>query len=283
MKFKYFGTAAAECWPGLFCSCENCKKAIKAGGRNIRSRSQALVNDDLLIDLPPDTYYHIIKDGLDLTKTRHIIITHSHDDHFYAPDLHRTYPPFAYNEKKEKISQLNIYGNEAVNIHAKDFENYQDILIFHEIHAFEKYNIGKYIVTPLKADHDYSQNCLIYIIEDITDSVRSKSKILYANDTGYFPDETWDYLQKNHSGNKKFDFVSLDTTNGMIESRIGHMGVDGCGDVKKRLIGMGAADNNAVFCYNHFSHNGGKIYDELVPIAGQAGFLVSYDGMELDI
>lgn len=275
MKFKYFGTAAAECWPGLFCSCDNCKRAMKAGGKNIRTRSQALVNDDLLIDLPPDTYYHVINYGLDLTKVKYMIFTHSHDDHFYVPDLHRTYPPFAYNENKENIPLINIYGNESINSHAKHFENHQDILCFNEIRAFEKFNVGEYTITPLKADHDYSQNCFIYIIED------EKSKIFYANDTGYFPEETWDYLQQ--SNNKKFNFVSLDTTNIMIDSQRGHMGINGCNSVKKRLIEIGLADDKTIFCFHHFSHNGGKIYDELVPIANEMGFLVSYDGMELEI
>jgi len=279
MKFKYLGTAAAECWPALFCSCDNCMRAKIAGGKNIRTRSQALINDDLLIDLPPDTYFHVIKNGLDLTKIKYMLITHSHDDHFYAPDLHRTYPPFAFNNKKENIPQINIYGNEEINNQAINFENHQDILCFNEIHAFEKFNIGEYNITPLKADHDYSQNCLIYIIEN------QKNKILYGNDTGYFPDETWDYLQEYHTdknpNNKKFDFISLDTTNIMIAASRGHMGINGCSEVKQRLIEIGAADNKTIFCFNHFSHNGGKTYDELVPIAEEMGFMVSYDGMEL--
>ena len=37
----------------MFCRCELCEKARALGGKNIRTRSQALVNDDLLLDLPP--------------------------------------------------------------------------------------------------------------------------------------------------------------------------------------------------------------------------------------
>lgn len=48
MKFQYFGTAAAEGWPALFCTCDNCRRAAKAGGRNLRTRSQAAVDDKLL-------------------------------------------------------------------------------------------------------------------------------------------------------------------------------------------------------------------------------------------
>jgi len=289
MKFKYFGTAAAEGFPGLFCSCEHCARAKKAGGKNIRTRSQALVNDDLLLDFPADTYHHVLANGLDLTKVRHIIITHNHEDHFYPKDLHMASPPFAHGINNQKISPINIYGNESVNSYAGEFENIKDIINFHEIRAFEKYNIGNYVITPLKADHDPSQNCFIYIIEVIeaieaieeTDEITGVKKILYGNDTGYFPEETWDYLCKNHTGVNKFDFVSLDATSIILDWRRGHMGIACGAEVRDRLTGTGAADNKTVFCYHHFSHNGAKTYDELVPVAKDMGFIVSYDGMEI--
>ena len=280
MKFKYFGTAAAEGFPGLFCSCEHCVRAQKAGGKNIRTRSQALVNNNLLIDFPADTYHHIIKDGLNLTKVKNIIITHSHEDHFYPKDLHMAYPPFAYGADKQKITPINIYGNESVNSYAGEFKT--EIVKFHEIYAFRELFIDNYVVTPLKADHDQSQNCFIYVIEDNINDISAK-KILYGNDTGYFPYETWDYLHENHTGSNKFDFVSLDATSIAIDCRHGHMGIDCGAEVRDRLVKMGSADDKTVFCFHHFSHNGAKIYDELVPIAKDMGFIVSYDGMEIDI
>lgn len=50
MKITYYGTAAGEAWPGVFCDCELCRKARMLGGKNIRTRSQALVNQDLLLE-----------------------------------------------------------------------------------------------------------------------------------------------------------------------------------------------------------------------------------------
>ena len=50
MRLTYLGTAAAEGFPAIFCNCEYCNEARRLGGKNIRTRSQALVNDDLLID-----------------------------------------------------------------------------------------------------------------------------------------------------------------------------------------------------------------------------------------
>lgn len=42
MKITYYGTAAGEAWPGVFCRCELCEKARALGGRNIRTRSRAV-------------------------------------------------------------------------------------------------------------------------------------------------------------------------------------------------------------------------------------------------
>ncbi len=45
MKLQYLGTAAAEGWPALFCDCYSCRRARIAGGRNIRTRSQAMLGE----------------------------------------------------------------------------------------------------------------------------------------------------------------------------------------------------------------------------------------------
>ena len=75
MKILYMGTAAAEGWPGLFCSCDVCSHARKAGGRNLRTRTQAMLDDDLLLDFPPDdldqrfpVFFQIIHDTAALSQ-----------------------------------------------------------------------------------------------------------------------------------------------------------------------------------------------------------------------
>jgi hypothetical protein len=58
MKFQYLGTAAYEGIPAFFCNCENCKKSRNIGGKAVRTRSQAIIDETLLIDFPADTYIH---------------------------------------------------------------------------------------------------------------------------------------------------------------------------------------------------------------------------------
>ena len=75
MKLQFLGTAAAEGIPSLFCQCDVCEKARARGDREIRSRSQAIVNDCLIIDLPCDTFYHATRFGIDLSRTRNFLIS----------------------------------------------------------------------------------------------------------------------------------------------------------------------------------------------------------------
>ena len=71
MKIRYLGTAAAEGWPALFCSCPICTHARIQGGKNLRTRTQAILDGELLIDFPPDTYCHALQYGLELAKNPH--------------------------------------------------------------------------------------------------------------------------------------------------------------------------------------------------------------------
>ena len=103
MKFQYLGTAAAEGWPAPFCQCSNCKNARIMRGKNLRSRPQVLINDDLLMDYGPDTFYHSIHYGLELDLVKTVLLTHSHSDHFYPLQLILRAAPYAYTEMKNAV------------------------------------------------------------------------------------------------------------------------------------------------------------------------------------
>ena len=79
------------------------------------------------------------------------------------------------------------------------------------------------------------------------------------------------------------DFVSFDCTFVTLPGSGGHLGLDTCIQTRDALAGKGIIDKSTILCINHFSHNGGPIYDELVPIAEKDGFLTAYDGMEINI
>ena len=109
MRIRYLGTAAAEGFPAVFCNCAACKMARELG--ELRTRSQVLIDETLLVDLPPETYYHTVRVGIDLSAVSHLLVTHSHTDHFYAQELVNRGYKFAYGMRAKT---LRIYGDETV-------------------------------------------------------------------------------------------------------------------------------------------------------------------------
>lgn len=87
MKIRYWGSAAAEGVPGIFCHCPVCREARAKGGRFVRARTQAVIDDALLVDLGADTYLNSVRFGFDLSQIGDVLITHAHSDHFYPHEL----------------------------------------------------------------------------------------------------------------------------------------------------------------------------------------------------
>jgi phosphoribosyl 1,2-cyclic phosphate phosphodiesterase len=274
MKIQYLGTAAAEGWPALFCKCEACERARKLGGKNIRTRSQSIIDGKLLIDMPPDTYSHALKYGVDFSCLQDILITHSHEDHFYPLDIILKAPPYAHGGEAKNI---NIYGNNVIVNMLKEAMKLSGIpsicnyITPIQVEPFVQFTAGEYKVTPLLADHIPNENCYIYIIE------KDGKRLLYAHDTGIFPEKTWDYLNEI-----RLDAVSLDCTFVMRNNERGHMGLPNASEVRQRLLSKGCADSNTRFIINHFSHNGNKTHEELSDSAEKFGFLTAYDGMTVE-
>lgn len=279
MKIKYLGTAAAEGIPALFCNCRTCTEARKRGGRNIRTRSQALIDNKILIDFNADTYMHTINGNVDLSKIDYCLVTHAHEDHLYVNDLGCRIPGFSNLGNEKPFMMYGTYGVVAkINGYINSrLLNPKGIVEVCEIKPYEPFMVENYKVTALNAWHDVRAFPVIYMIENPMGKT-----LLYAHDTNYFFDEVWDYLKENKPN---FDFVSLDCTDANTPELdyVGHMNLNDCKKVKNLLLEMGCAHKGTVFCLNHFSHNGTDVlYEEFSEIAEKSGFVVSYDNMEVE-
>lgn len=278
MKFRYLGTAAAEGVPGIFCTCENCKRARHIGGRAIRTRSQAVIDDRILIDFPADTYDHCIRLGLDLSLCEACIVTHRHSDHLYPADLELLIPGFSHMPEGYHLA---FFGSTPV-LEALRPEVDRPALAksglvsLTEITPFVPFRVGNYEITPLPAVHDAKSGAVIYMISD------GEKTVLYGNDTDYFSEEVWEYFAKV---SPKFDLVSLDCTNGLKPmDYVGHMNLELNAKIRCRMLENGYADEKTRFVCQHFSHNApGALYDDMLPYAAKEGFAVAYDGLEIEI
>lgn len=268
MKLTYLGTAAAEGFPALFCNCKYCVEARALGGKNIRTRSQSLVNDDLLIDFPADTYHHFLENGIEGDKIKYLIITHAHADHLYATDLYNRHGCYAHNMR---VPTLEVFCSGSTASHIGQPPNVKVTVL----EPFKSVEFGDYRVTALPARHMPNGEPFFYIIENCGKT------LLYAHDTGYFFEEVFDFIKEN---NIRFDMVSLDCTNVdiAIPDTGSHMGFPNIGRVLERLEAFGAVDSKTVKCVNHFSHNGNPLHEHLCSRAAEYGYLVSYDGCKVD-
>jgi len=277
MKFQYLGTAAAEGIPALFCDCDICREAARRGDRELRMRSGALVNDNLLIDLSPDLYAAKLQFQLDLTGVRNAIITHAHSDHFDREMMGFFTPTCAHIAKTGDL--FHLWGSaytasawkeytSAMQMKEPVLENY---VVFHEIKPFETVEIEGVRVTALKARHSCPES-LIYILE------QGDARLFYGNDTGPLHEETWAYLAAHKE--RPFTTVSLDSTMGHPENHYyGHMSLKENIQTKERMLAEGIADANTRFICHHFSHNALCLHRETVDFMKPHGFDVAYDGL----
>lgn len=272
MELQYWGTAASEGWPALFCDCEACRTARALGGKNIRTRSQALVDNTLLLDFPADTYWHSIRYNTDLSCLKNILITHSHEDHLYPLDLILKATPYAHGG----APCLTIYGNDVVTAmirRAMEQSAMPEIGQFLHpvtVEPFCPFAVEDYTVTALPADHIPEEKCYLYLIR------HGDKTLLYAHDTGIFPDATWRYLKAQQL---HLDAVSIDCTFVLRSNERGHLGLPNVLDVRKHLTALGCTDERTFFIINHFSHNVPATHEELSAEAGKYGILTAYDGM----
>lgn len=272
MKIQFLGTAAAEGFPAVFCNCEYCQKARELGGKNIRTRSQALINDDLLLDFPADTYHHFLENKIEGDKIKYLFITHSHGDHLYPGDLRLHGHVYAHNMREELFQ---VYCGSGAYEKISDAGWLPQGIEVNVIEPYRTVTVGDYEVTALPARHAKGDGALFYVI-------RGEKTILYAHDTGYFYDEVFAFMEAK---GMVFDMISLDCTN--VEIPItdegSHMGVDNVARVLKRLEEIGAVTDKTIKYVNHFSHNGNPQHHILEGLVAKYGCNVSYDGCCVEV
>jgi phosphoribosyl 1,2-cyclic phosphate phosphodiesterase len=167
-----------------------------------------------------------------------------------------------------------VYGNDKVYDRADKAlrgEWQRNRLQFIPIHPFREIVLEPGIrATPLLAAHDPSEACVNWLVE------AGGRSFLQAHDTGWWKDETWEYL-----ATRKLDVVVMDCTNGRIDNERGHMGCEAVHRAKQKLEQQGTLAEGNRFIATHFSHNGGWLHSDLEAFFGPRGIEVAYDGMSV--
>lgn len=277
MKVTILGTAAAEGIPALFCNCETCRRARAAGGRDYRTRTQALIDDDLVIDFPPETFVHLSQAGTDASGIRTVLVTHTHSDHFYPTELFNRNRAYAHNPTAETVD---FYGSAYAAEYAAGIFGSKALagrVRFRSVRPYETFAAGRYTVTALPAIHTHPEQSLLYLIES------DDGALLWGTDSAYFGGD-YGILAFLARRGVKLDMVCLDCTRALCEPDPGrHMNAVQVAALVGEMRGLGLTDERSFVTATHFSHNGGATYDDLCAFFAPHGIEVAYDGMCVEV
>jgi phosphoribosyl 1,2-cyclic phosphate phosphodiesterase len=280
MQLTFLGTAAANAFPEPFCQCDNCQRARALGGRSLRKRSAALVNDDLLIDLGPDILTAANLYGRPLTAVRFCLQTHGHADHMDPSHLLSRSPGFGV----VGAPRLHLYASRgtlrwaARQLEADcapsslfDAEAGERLnLELHPVEAGQSFLAGPYQVTAFAAHHDPSVEPLLYAM------ATGERTLFYGADTGVLPEETW---RAFHQHKLRFDLVILDHTYGPDELSSDHLSARQVVAHLARMREEGLLAPGARALATHIAHEGNPPYPDLVAFATEHGYEIAYDGL----
>lgn len=236
MLLRFLGTSAGELYPGLWCRCRGCQSA-RSGDPNDRRQSAALFIDPgdlpraegdqaagILIDFPSEIADQAHRHHLELPELRHLLMTHSHGDHWHpyllrwrlrptelcgagdAAPLEIGGPRFTH------LPTLHIWGNTAVEaVLRRELGDHLTpyALEYHLIRSGDEFAVGDFAVTALQANHDVGrEDALHYILQN------GGRTILYGLDGDAFLPETREKLRSF-----RFDVVIMESTYGLGDGR----------------------------------------------------------------
>lgn len=288
MKITFLGSGAAEGIPAIFCNCEVCKTA--RAEKRMHTRCQVLVNEDLLVDFPPDTYYRALANGVDLSLVQYALITHSHSDHFYPEDFVMRGLWSSYGLR----SPLRVYGSGAVArkiarlgagfpagkreyqpvAECNGYTVYPQSTEYLTVRPYSKTRAGRYTFFALPSEHIPKEPSYMYAISD-----GDGKSFLFLCDTAYPSREALDFLQKTGFC---ADVAAYDATFGLQKPGYGHMNLEDDRRLKQELLHRGIAKRDTLHVLTHISHNVAKNLKDFLSEA-EKDFLVARDGLTLEV
>lgn len=268
MTIRLLGTGGADGIPALFGDDPVSNWAREHGGREIRTRAAAVIDEGLKIDLPPENAAQLFDNGLRATDWDLLLFTHSDDDHLTLSELQ--YAVYPFTERFEV--PFPIYANATVLDEIR--RRYPDWPIdLCEVRSFETFESSGYRISPLRARHTPGEDCVNYLIE------RDGRRLVYATDTGVWSDETFEFLIGT-----QVHLLVLECTNAFQPSTyLGHLDMEGFSYMIKRLRSSGVLANDSRVITTHHSAAGGARHCDLPSALAPLGAEPGYDGMLLEV
>ncbi len=291
MKITFLGTAAAEGYPDPFCRCDNCEGARKIGGRALRKRAAALVDDQLLIDFGPDLLPASQMHGIPLADIRWAAQTHAHDDHLFPDnfiyrtdrclakgvhDIEYAVSPYVARTIKDALVHHFTSGDDLEKNHFPSFR--MDLVIQRQ---WETVELGPYELLAIPAIHAPGTEARILGIRRKSGLLhRGGRSLLYATDTAPMPEGTWERVAEE---GWTFNLVAMDCTHGTKQHSAVHHSLASMQQERERMREAGVLTNDARFIAHHFTHHSTPLPDELDRLGREGDYEIAHDGMTAEV
>lgn len=287
MKLTFLGTGAGEGYPGYWCECPHCTYARKHRGKNLRTNSSMVIDEELLIDIGPSCFDNAARFGVNLSKIKTLLVTHPHEDHLQPQHLYwrntdESLLPLTYVEKMRhggprftNIPQLNIYGNSFVmETLGKSLDDMEELKInLHEIKEGKEEKTDGYRILPVRGNHGSQQGFShSYIIQ------KDEKTLLYALDSGSYDEDQFALIQEY-----QYDAVIMEGTTGLNEQYGGHMCLVNNIRIRERLKENKCLRENSRFLLTHLSPHWCPPHDWYESIVASEGLELAYDGLQIEI
>lgn len=176
-----------------------------------------------------------------------------------------------------ELLPLTIYGNVKVVERCRSFlreigSKYNLRLETQKLKVFEPVRLDERTKAhPLQAAHCYDEeSAFVFVLE------RDEFAIAYLADTGWLPDETFDYLR-----HFSLDLAVVDATFGLSSATDEHMNLEQARKLRERLLCKGVLKEQGFFTVTHLSPRWTPPHRLLEPTLKQDGITGGNDGLWL--
>lgn len=287
-RLIFLGTGASEAIPAAFCRCPHCQKARRDGGHDRRTRSAFRIDSRHQIDFGPDSAAQMASLGLDAFGLEHVLITHTHDDHFDVAELlardcafpASTAPLHIYLCSDGLDWARNLFRSYTGALSVQEEKKFFDIYRLVPVAYFQTFTAGALKATAIQANHrgfGAREWGLNYLVE-----LPDGRSLLYATDTGWYGEQTWEFL----SGCKA-DIVILEATFGGDTQRDphpkGHLDVRSALLTLERMEAIGFVSDDTRLYATHINHKHGLMHADMQAAFDHSRFpvTVAYDGLTI--
>jgi len=175
MQVLFLGTGAAEGVPAAYCRCDDCRGVRERGGIEIKSRSSLRIGDHHQVDVAPDHYWQMLRCDTDMFSVEHLLISHSHEDHFDLAGITDKEMSVETNDLPVTVYMSQPAADYAQNVLAtfiKTSEQKAKIarhMVIEPLQYFQEYRIGELTVHTPQGNHTAwgeGERSINYLITD---------------------------------------------------------------------------------------------------------------------